>query len=183
MKSRIAIIVSITLVIGAVYAGYRNQLERWNRPLSGAPVAVLPAIETQALVQWAFEDLEGRQRHMSEWAGKLIIVNFWATWCHPCRKEIPGFIALQERYAHAGVQFIGIAYDRAEAVSAFAAEQGINYPILIGEQDVARYMRALGNAIGALPFSAVISRDGRVLATHQGEWRAEDVASVISAAL
>lgn len=120
---------------------------------------------------------------MSEWAGEVLLINFWATWCSPCRKEIPSFIVLQERYAGERVQFVGIALDRVDAVRNYAAEQGINYPLLIGEQNVAEYMRALGNTIGALPFSALISRDGRVLATHQGEWAAEDVEDAIRAAL
>ncbi len=120
---------------------------------------------------------------MSEWAGELLVVNFWATWCAPCRREIPAFIALQDRYADQHVQFIGIAFDHAEAVRAYADEQKINYPVLIGEDGVARYMRALGNTIGALPFSAVISRDGRILQTHQGEWSEEAVDDIIRAAL
>ncbi len=120
---------------------------------------------------------------MSEWAGDLVVVNFWATWCAPCRKEIPGFITLQERYAGERVQFVGIALDQLDAVRGYAEEEGINYPLLIGEEAVFQYMRALGNTIGALPFSAIIGRDGRVLTTHQGEWARDAVDGAIREAL
>jgi thiol-disulfide isomerase/thioredoxin len=173
------IIVTATLAICAAYAGYLlNQKHRVPPP--PASVAVT---ETQALSYWSFADTDGRERHMSEWAGQIVVVNFWATWCPPCRKEIPAFIALQERLAAEQVTFIGIAFDRLEAVKPFIAEQGVNYPILIGEEAVAQYMRSLGNTIGALPFSALIGRDGRVLVTHQGEWHEADVEKAIRDAL
>ena len=184
MRKAVLVIISITFVICATVAGYFLGAERRvataPRQQSAAPVA---ASEDQSLSYWSFDDLDGHERHMSEWTGELIVVNFWATWCAPCRREIPGFIALQDRYADQRVQFIGIAFDHAEAVRAYADEQGINYPVLIGEESVARYMRALGNTIGALPFSAVISRDGRVVQTHQGEWSQEAVEEIIRAGL
>ncbi len=167
----------------AAYGAYLLHVQQRAEPTVGVRVTDDQVHESQPLTHWSFGDLSGRERHMSEWAGNLIVVNFWATWCPPCRKEIPGFITLQERYAGDRVQFIGIALDRTEAVRDYAEEAGINYPLLIGEETVAWYMRALGNTIGALPFSAVISRDGRVLATHHGEWAAEEIDGVIRAAL
>lgn len=184
MPHRLAIVVLLGLAIGAGYGAYHLSTQRRDQPtVGGAPIAAVAALEGQTLSYWSFDDLDGQQRHMSEWAGDLIVVNFWATWCAPCRKEIPGFIALQDRYAGARVQFIGIAFDRVEAVRPYAEEQGMNYPVLIGEEAVAQYMRALGNGIGALPFSAIIARDGRVLETHQGEWAEDDVDGAIRAAL
>ena len=178
---RITFVLGTTLAVCAGYAGYLLQTQQRapGRPATAAAPAA--AITSEPLTHWSFNDLEGRERHMSEWAGKLLVVNFWATWCPPCRKEIPTFIALQERYAADGVQFVGIALDRVDAVSQYATEHGMNYPVLVGEAAVADYMRALGNTIGALPFSVLIGRDGAILATHQGEWHEPDVEAALRA--
>ena len=80
------------------------------------------------------------------------------------------------------MQFVGIALDRFDAVRDYATEQGMNYPVLVGETAVADYMRALGNTIGALPFSVLIGRDGAILETHQGEWHEAEVEAALHAA-
>lgn len=178
---RIILVLGTTLAICAGYAGYLLQSQQRVPPAAPTVAAATP-VTAEPLTHWSFNDLDGRERHMSEWAGKLLVVNFWATWCPPCRKEIPAFIALQERHGADGVQFVGIALDRIDAVRKYATEQGMNYPVLVGEAAVADYMRALGNTIGALPFSVLIGRDGTILKTHQGEWHEADVETALSAA-
>jgi len=183
---RVLVVLGTTVAICAAYAGYLlNEKHRTGRPtvpIVTTTPAPAPASD-DALSYWSFSDLEGRERHMSEWAGQLVVVNFWATWCPPCRKEIPAFIDLQQRFSDREVRFVGIALDRVEAVTEYAAKQGMNYPVLVGEENVSNYMRALGNTIGALPYSALIGRDGRVIATHQGEWHEPDVEAALNAAL
>lgn len=178
---RVVFVLGTTLAICAGYAGYLLQSQqRAPDPSPGTAAAVTP-VTAEPLTHWSFNDLDGRERHMSEWAGKVLVVNFWATWCPPCRKEIPAFIALQERHAADGVQFVGIALDRVDAVREYATTTGMNYPVLVGETAVADYMRALGNTIGALPFSVLIGRDGTILETHQGEWHEADVERALGA--
>jgi len=113
-------------------------------------------------------DSTGTPRSVAEWDGKLLFVNFWATWCPPCLEEIPAFVHLQQEYGARGVQFLGVALDSVENVRRFLDEHGVNYPSVHGEQDAIELSKRYGNRIGALPYTVVVGRDGRVLATHHG---------------
>lgn len=108
-------------------------------------------------------DLQGKLRSNSEWDGKVVIVNFWATWCPPCLQEIPDFIDLQEQYAKRGLQFIGIAIDDPDKVQRFVNNQGINYPVFVGNQQPIEIATKFGNRIGALPFTVIINREGDIV--------------------
>lgn len=122
------------------------------------------------VLDWTFLDVNGDERLIRDWSQSLLVLNFWATWCPPCLTEIPGFISIQENYGGKGVQFVGIALDSAMAVRAFQESNNVNYPLLIGEDDVIAYMRLLGNSIGALPYTVIISQAGEILYSHNGEW-------------
>ena len=113
-------------------------------------------------------DTDGVPRSVSEFDGKLLILNFWATWCPPCLEEIPAFVRAQRDYADRGVQFVGVALDRVDAVRAFMIEHAVNYPSVHGEHEAIALSKAYGNRIGALPFTVVIATDGTVLSMHQG---------------
>jgi peroxiredoxin len=114
-------------------------------------------------------DIDGQTRAIDEWNGKVLLVNFWATWCPPCKREIPAFIRLQERYGEAGLQVIGIAIDQVDLVRDFATAMGVNYPLLVGELGSAEVTEAWGNRYGTLPYSVLVDREGRVAATKLGE--------------
>lgn len=107
--------------------------------------------------------LDNGRASLAKWQGKVMVVNFWATWCAPCRKEIPEFIRMQAALEAKGVQFVGIAIDETDKVRQFAKEAGINYPTLIGEFDATELGKVLGNDVGALPFTVVFDRQGRVV--------------------
>ncbi|MCB1743650.1 MAG: TlpA family protein disulfide reductase, partial [Gammaproteobacteria bacterium] len=92
-----------------------------------------------------------------------------ATWCPPCREEIPGFVRLQAHFAEQGVQFLGVALDSVENVQTFLTEQPMNYPTLLGEQDAMQAATAFGNSSGALPYTALVGTDGTILDVHAGE--------------
>lgn len=111
---------------------------------------------------FSLPDLQGKVRHITEWDGDVVAINFWATWCPPCIKEIPEFVELQERYAPEGLQFIGVTPQAAEDVSEFVAEKGMNYPVLVGEQDVIELLFTYGNETGSLPYTVIIDRNNRI---------------------
>lgn len=113
-------------------------------------------------------DLAGRIQSLNQWQGKVLVLNFWAPWCPPCRKEIPDFIRLQARHGKAGLQFVGVALDDPDKVAAFVDKTGINYPILLGGDEGSTLSLAAGNRLGGLPFTAVFDRRGNAVATLTG---------------
>lgn len=120
------------------------------------------------LLSSAVPDLDGKPQPLGQWRGKVLVINFWATWCAPCREEIPVFVRLQDKYRDRGLQFIGIAIDQPEKVRPFAAEFGMNFPILIGGVGAIDLGRELGNRAGVLPFTIVLDREGRIVSTEVG---------------
>jgi thiol-disulfide isomerase/thioredoxin len=133
------------------------------------------SVQPSHLLEVAFSDLSGMPHPLSEWKGKVVVVNFWATWCAPCREEIPAFSQLQAEYGGQGLQFIGIAIDEADAVESFRASVPINYPLLMGEAGGAAYARSLGNSFDVLPFSAVFDRNGVLVHAHPGVFKRQQV--------
>lgn len=132
----------------------------------------------QQRVDFTLPDLDGKTHHLSEWDGKIIIVNFWATWCPPCRKEIPDFVQLQEKYGAAGVQFVGVAVDQPEAIRDFIKTQPLNYPILVGDEE-GSISKQFGNNIGALPYTAVIDRTGKINVISRGQFHRAEAETAI----
>lgn len=132
-------------------------------------VPVAPAPQAAAPIAFNFPDLEGKQRDMSEWSGQVVLVNFWAPWCPPCRKEMPALMELQEKYAGRGLTVVGITIDTQENAQNFADSLGINFPILIGEDGGLELAQTLGNKVGALPYTVVLDRQGRAAYTHRSE--------------
>ncbi len=113
-------------------------------------------------------DTEGRTRALEQWRGKVLVVNFWATWCTPCREEIPAFIKVQDKWGTRGLQIIGIAIDDNDKVRPYAAELKINYPILVAGLDGIELARQAGNRLGGLPFTVVFDRQGGAVHSQLG---------------
>lgn len=124
-------------------------------------------------------DLDGRIRHLAEWRGQVVILNFWATWCPPCREEMPEFARLQEELGGRGLRFVGVAIDEQDAVRTFLKENPVNYPILIGDEQAPAWADSLGNSLSALPFSVVFDRNGRPAKVHTGIFRREQVLEAV----
>lgn len=114
------------------------------------------------------DDQHGQRQALAQWRGKVLVVNFWATWCPPCREEMPYFSRLHTDYAARGVQFVGIAADSAEAVRAFAAREPIAYPLLVGGPGIIELSTELGNRVAGLPFTLLLDRHGEPIATRTG---------------
>jgi thiol-disulfide isomerase/thioredoxin len=139
--------------------------------------------DNQALLDLRLPDLEERARAIGDFRGKVVVVNFWATWCAPCREEIPLFVKLQSQYAARGLQFIGIAIDTPAKVKPFAAEFAMNFPVLIGGVEVIDLSRRLGNRAGVLPFTVVLGRDGRIKASAVGVAKPEKLEPLLTGLL
>lgn len=133
------------------------------QPAQGS-VEVTPA----ALLSARFADAEGRPQSLATLAGNVVILNFWATWCTPCREEMPGFVKLQTRWKDRGVQFVGLAQDDPAKVAAFGRELGVNYPLWLGGAEVMDLSRRLGNRLGVLPHTVLLDTQGRVVESRIG---------------
>lgn len=163
MKLKNFIVIFVALI--ALSAGLLTQrltAKTENKSAAGLPDITLP-------------DLAEKQRSLSEWQGKVIVLNFWATWCSPCRKEIPEFIALQKEFGDKGLQFIGIAVEEAEPAKEYSKSVGINYPVLIGQPTAINFSVPLGNMISTVPFTVIFDRQGNVLHRQLGEISRDEI--------
>jgi thiol-disulfide isomerase/thioredoxin len=120
------------------------------------------------LPDFALQDLDGKRTSIEHWAGKSLVINFWATWCAPCRREIPMLEALSGEWAGRGIAVIGIAVDHRDQVVRYAKELGIPYPLLTGEQDALDVAEAMGVQSPVFPFTVFTDRRGEVVALFVG---------------
>lgn len=175
----IAAIVLGSAAAGASFFVYQQRTAREELPplATQAPVAELSA----TIPAFQLADRDGQMRSLADWDGKARIVNFWATWCAPCRREIPLLKQLQRDHGPEGFQVVGIAVDFRDKVIAYADEMKIEYPILIGEQDALDAAAAFGiDAIG-FPFTVFTDLRGQVVAAHMGELTAAEAALILGA--
>ena len=139
------------------------------------PSSPVPAISVAALSELALTDTKGQSHNLRQWQGKILIINYWATWCQPCREEMPGFSRLQEKYRDNGVQFVGISTDDEDKIMEFQKSTPVNYPLLIGSMAVMASSANLGNTRQGLPFTAVFDRRGDLVMTKLGRWSETDL--------
>ena len=159
----------VALMAGALFYAARIPVES-SAPPATAPFTEQPAqLEVVTHPAFTLPDVSGTDRQFSEWAGKNRILNFWATWCAPCRREIPLLKAFQDEQGDNGFQVIGIAVDFAESVANYAEAAEFNYPVLVGEQDAMAVAESSGVEFVGLPFTMFVASDGELLSAYVGE--------------
>jgi thiol-disulfide isomerase/thioredoxin len=164
MKARaLALIIVVAGVSAAAGVGYHL----WSRGGGTGPGMDTPEV-VERVLRAQLADVKGTSRSLEQWRGSVLVVNYWATWCAPCREEIPVFVRLQERYGSRGLQFVGIAIDQPDQVAAFAREFRINYPLLLGGAEAIELLRQVGNRAGVLPYTLVIDRKGNLVNRESG---------------
>ena len=163
LKSGIALIAAGVLALAAGFGAYEL--------LGGSPIGgrlLSDDADVASLYATRLPDPAGVETPFRDVTGKVTVVNFWATWCTPCREEIPDFVKLQDEYRDRGVRFVGIAAEKADKVPAFIKEYGINYPILVGDAAAIELSRKLGDKAGGLPFTVIVDSNGTLVHRELG---------------
>lgn len=179
-----SLVVVLAIGVGVVVYNsfYQKNLQQTATRLSsgGASGAASALIGTRR-PDFALTDVDGLPRKSDEWNGKVLVVNFWADNCQPCRREIPTFIRMQSELGGRGVQFIGIAINEKDAVRTFAAAMGVefNYPVLVGVDDSIEVARRFGNEVGILPYTVVVDRSGKITQIQFGEIREDELEGML----
>lgn len=155
-------------------------LYHFLKPASAPTALEQAAIELHAI---PLTGLDRQETVLADWQDQLLLINFWAPWCAPCRREIPSLIQLQREYAERGVKILGIAFDAEQQVRRFAEEYEIDYPLFLSGGRAAMYNAALGNPSGSLPFTALLDRDLRIIFRHNGEMSLADLRSLLDKSL
>jgi thiol-disulfide isomerase/thioredoxin len=188
VATRVAQALVLILVASASgFAAYRianthkSTLTPMAAPATGpAPIAAPAAAHEvpETVPDIALTDREGAKRGLSSWKGHPLIINFWATWCEPCRREIPLLKTLRADHAKDGLEVIGIAVDFRDAVVKYAQQMGIDYPVLIGEQDALQAVSAFGMET-VFPFTVFADRQGRIVTLKVGELHQDEAAFIL----
>jgi thiol-disulfide isomerase/thioredoxin len=168
-KSHVALIFVVIVSLLAAY-GLRRYSQRGP--------SIDESIVNQTAPAFTLPALSGGEISLDKYKGKLVLLNFWASWCPPCRAEIPGFIKIQDKYGEKPFSFVGIAIEDKEAVMKYSQEVGINYPTAYGVDDAYKVASAYGNPDGGLPYSILIDKNQKVLEVFYGflsEERLEDL--------
>ena len=180
MRRLVVTLVSIIAMLGGFYLSARYYAE----PVA-APGPVTRQASNGSLIgglrpEFSLGSNKGELVTPTDFAGKTVLINFWATWCGPCREEMPMLMDLQRNYGATGLQVVGIALDDAQSASDFVETYGISYPILVGEADVFATSAAYGNVDGVLPYSVLIDSDGIVRWQYAGIIQKNDITDLLS---
>lgn len=179
-RASIAVAAATALALVAGAAAYW----RLTSPDQGGVVArggalTVPEAGVGRLFETTLSDHGGKPVAFSAWRGRVLVVNFWATWCPPCLREMPELSESSVKYAGKGVQFVGIGIDSPSAIKEYVYRRPVSYPILVGGTEGLEVARALGNVSGALPFTVIIDASGRPVFARLGEVDARQLDQIL----
>lgn len=160
LKKATGIVLALVIVLAALVVAKRYGLTGLRGGVGG------PASASSAAPDFVLKDLAGRDVRLTDFHGQVVVLNFWATWCQPCRIEIPWFNELYDRYRSRGVVFLGISLDEggAKDIEPFLKDMPIHYPVLLGTEEVAE---KYGGIFG-IPTTIIIGRNGQIVVRHLG---------------
>jgi len=168
----LTLILALTTAI-AIAAGARSSFER-PEPVSASGMAAAHKTAGRTNNAWEMpvfrlRGVDGKLHQLDEWKGKVILLNFWASWCAPCQYEIKEFVKYQQAYGPQGLQIIGMGVDEARKLRNASRTLGVNYPVLFADpKGNGKLMRQWGNRTGVVPYNVIIDRDGRIAFIHRG---------------
>ena len=179
----VALVLVLSAVLGRVVydRGLAKAPSRADEPGAGDGPRASDALSDAGPVrpEFSLAGLDSKSYGPGAWAGKVLVLNFWATWCPPCREEIPDLMALQATYGERGLQIVGIAIDDPKAAHEYATRLKVNYPTLVGAWDGQRVAEDYGNRIGALPFTVIVDRHGRIAYTKPGQIARDEAEAIV----
>ncbi|MEL6870896.1 MAG: TlpA disulfide reductase family protein [Pseudomonadota bacterium] len=180
------LILSVSAALGFIASRYLAQ----PAPEIATPTSLVDSANAMAsaatdsagddIAEFTMPNLAGGESRFSDWSGTPRLVNFWATWCAPCRREIPLLKALQDDSAIDNLQVIGVAHDEMDAVAEYATEAEFNYPILVGELESIAAAESFGLELMALPFTLVVASSGELVNAHIGEIDESEADAIIT---
>lgn len=180
---RIIIFAVVLVIAGGAGFGLQRMVMKPDDMPAKLPDHEFSAVIGQQRPEFELEDLDGHVRNVREWDGKVLVVNFWATWCPPCLKETPLLIELQHKYGEQGLQIIGLAIDDEKSVRDFVDTLGIDYPVVAGELEAMELARRFGNRLNALPYTAFVDRNGDIVHIKAGDIEREEAEKIIQSLL
>lgn len=184
---------ALGLLAGALLAaaGLALWLDRLDSPAgSGKPVSNSSPVSATgqeapillsypALLATQMNDLQGNKQSLGQWQGKLLVINFWATWCGPCKEEMPYFEEIYREYSPKGLQIVGIAADPADKVNQFLREVKVTYPLLPDQEGALALSRRIGNRLGVLPHTVIYSSNGEIILNKLGQLSKADLELIV----
>ncbi|MFZ6771159.1 TlpA disulfide reductase family protein [Undibacterium sp. SXout7W] len=168
-------LIGLSALVGALFAG----LGMYTASSQATPDSP-QANAVKQLMSKTLPDSGGKQQALTQWKNKLLVVNFWATWCAPCVQEMPELSALQQEMAGKSVQILGLGIDSPSNIAEFSKKYQIHYPLFVTGMDGSELSRQMGNQAGGLPFTVLITADGRVAKSYLGRLKMDELRADIA---
>ena len=193
----VLVLAAVALMVWSGYVNYKRRKQAAQRQVQGTPESGnnqsvqqdlaadegLPDLRGKRAPEFSLRTVEGKKLSLSDYKGKAVLINFWATWCAPCKIEMPWLVALRSQYAPQGFEILGVSEDDADTprskLAKFGQEQGLNYPLLVGDDAISRKY----GGVEFLPTSYFVGRDGKVVAETAGLVSKDEVEASIKKAL